>query len=277
MKITIAMDNTVPISAKFPFLGEHGSSLLLEADGKRILIDAGQSSAVVGNLSFLGVSPSSLDMAIISHGHYDHAGGFYHILQHAKKELPIYAHPDIFTPRFSTAGGIRQYIGVPHTREQLTALGAKWNFVEASVRLTERLWISGSVPRITEYEQGDARLVTCADGCDCQDPIQDDMSLFYVNGRDMVAIGGCTHSGLVNTVKHGFALTGATRLAGWIGGTHLGPVSVDQQNQTLEQLAEWNPDFVAATHCTGFPMMSALHQRFGSRYISAFVGTVIEW
>lgn len=277
MKITVAMDNTVPINAKFPFLGEHGSSLLLEADEAKILIDAGQSSAVVSNLSLLGIAPSSLDMAIISHGHYDHAGGLYPVLQHAKKELPVYAHPGIFTPRFSISGGIRQYIGIPYTKDQLTSLGARWNFVEEPFQLTEHLWISGSVPRITGYEQGDTRLVTCCGDGDCQDPIQDDMSIYYVRGRDMVVIGGCTHSGLVNTVKHGFAITGATRLAGWIGGTHLGPVSPEQQTQTLQQLDDWKPDFVAATHCTGFPMMSALYRKFGSRYISAFIGAVIEW
>lgn len=277
MKITIAMDNTVPISAKYPFLGEHGSALLLEADDKKILIDAGQSSAVVANLGLLGTPPSQLDLVIVSHGHYDHTGGLYPLLQHAKKQLPVYAHPGIFTPRYSTAGGIRQYIGVPHTQAQLSSLGASWILDDKPAQLTEHLWISGSVPRVTGYEQGDDRLVTCECDCDCQDKIQDDMSVFYVRGEDMVVIGGCTHAGLVNTVVHGFAVTGAKRLAGWIGGTHLGPVTPEQQNRTLEQLAAWNPDFVAPTHCTGFPMMSNLFQRFGARYISAFVGEVIRW
>lgn len=277
MKITVVMDNTVPISAKHPFLGEHGSALFLETDGRKILIDAGQSAAVVANMSLLKLQPESLDMVILSHGHYDHTGGLYPVLQHAQKELPVFAHPGIFTPRFSTAGDIRQYIGIPHSQDQLTSLGAKWSFVEAPTQLSEHLWISGAVPRVTDYEQGDKRLVTCECGCDCQDEIQDDMSVFYVRGQEMVVIGGCTHAGLVNTVMHGFSITGATRLAGWIGGTHLGPVSADQQSRTIEQLAGWNPDFVAATHCTGFPMMSKLYQRFGTRYISAFIGTAIEW
>jgi len=53
MKITVVMDNTVPIGAKSPFLGEHGYSILIELKGKKILFDAGQSTAVVHNLILL--------------------------------------------------------------------------------------------------------------------------------------------------------------------------------------------------------------------------------
>jgi 7,8-dihydropterin-6-yl-methyl-4-(beta-D-ribofuranosyl)aminobenzene 5'-phosphate synthase len=81
---------------------------------------------------------------------------------------------------------------------------------------------------------------------------------------------------LVNAVEHGFKVTRASRLQGWIGGTHLGPASRDQQDRTIERLAEWKPDFVATNHCTGFPVMSRLQQVFGSRFIAAFVGETIE-
>ena len=277
MKITVAMDNTVPISAKRPFLGEHGFSLLIENAGQRVLLDAGQSSAIINNLSLLGVPAESIDMAVVSHGHYDHAGGLYHVLSHARKKMPVYAHPDIFSKRFSTSGGLRQYIGVPYTQEQLTGLGAEWKLSDQPTQLMENLWVSGKVPHVTQYEKGDDRLVLEHDGCDCQDGMEDDMSLYYLQGDALIVIGGCAHSGLVNTVRHGFDVTGAKRLAGWIGGTHLGPVSSEQQEQTIDALAAWNPDFVAANHCTGFPMMAALLGRFGTKYISAFVGTVIEY
>ena len=277
MKVTVAMDNTVPISSKRPFLGEHGFSLLIEEGEKKILLDAGQSAAIVNNLSLLGVAPELISLAVVSHGHYDHVGGLYHILQHARKEMPVYAHENMFKPRYSNAGGVRQYIGSPYMLDQLSALGAEWRWVSDPVKIGEQLWLSGQVPRASEFEQGDVNLVIKCEGCDCQDEIVDDMAIYFAVGEELVVIGGCTHSGLVNTVLHGFAVTGATRLKGWIGGTHLGPVSKKQQNETLDQLAEWNPDFVAANHCTGFPMMSALYQKFGSRYISAFVGTVIEF
>ena len=89
MKITVVVDNAVPISAKSPFVAEHGYSLLIEHDMKKILFDAGQSQAVVHNLSLLGTSPTELDALVLSHRHYDHSGGLLDVLQHRHKRLPF--------------------------------------------------------------------------------------------------------------------------------------------------------------------------------------------
>ena len=279
MKVTVVIDNCVPIGAPAPFLGEHGLSMLVEAGDTRLLIDAGQSSAIIHNLGLLGVMPNSLDMIAISHGHYDHSGGLYHVLNHAKKRIPVYLHEDAFKPRFSVSNGERRFAGIPYRKEQLSTLGADWHQIKQPVELLPGLWLSGAVPRNTPYETGDARLVApgANSGCDCQDEIEDDMALFYKCEKGLVVISGCTHSGLVNMVRHGLAVTGAERLHGWIGGTHLGPVSTRQQEQTIAQLQAFQPDFVAANHCTGFRMMARLQDAFGDRFIPAFVSTVIEF
>jgi 7,8-dihydropterin-6-yl-methyl-4-(beta-D-ribofuranosyl)aminobenzene 5'-phosphate synthase len=277
MKVTVIIDNAVPIGMRHPFLAEHGLSLLIEHAGGKVLLDAGQSGAAVSNLSLLGVRASELDMLALSHGHYDHTGGLFHALQHARKQIPVYAHQRVFEPHYSIARGQRRFIGIPHAQPLLTAQGAEWRFVDQPTEILSRLWMSGQIPRTTDYEKGDADLVTCgADGTDCKDELQDDCSLFYAGPRGLVVIGGCTHAGLVNTVHWGMKVTGASRLAGWIGGTHLGPVGKEQQEKTLAQLESFAPDVVAANHCTGFAMMAKLRERFGEKFIPAFVSTVIE-
>jgi 7,8-dihydropterin-6-yl-methyl-4-(beta-D-ribofuranosyl)aminobenzene 5'-phosphate synthase len=277
MKVTIIVDNAVPFGTRQSLRAEHGLSLLIEHAGKKILYDTGQSSAVVSNLSLLNFRPSELDMLVLSHGHYDHTGGIYHVLQHTRKRIPVYAHKKIFQERYSVSGSERRFIGVPHRKEVLTALGAEWCLIDKPTEILPGLWLSGPIPRNTDFEIGDPKLVICApDGCDCQDTIEDDTSLFYVGPRGLVVIGGCTHAGLVNTVRRGFEVTGTSRLAGWIGGTHLGPLSKEQQAKTLAQLAAFGPEFIAANHCTGFAMMATLYERFGNRFIPAFVSTVIE-
>jgi 7,8-dihydropterin-6-yl-methyl-4-(beta-D-ribofuranosyl)aminobenzene 5'-phosphate synthase len=277
MKVTVIVDNAVPFGTRQPFLAEHGLSLLIEHAEKKILYDTGQSSAVISNLSLLGFRPSELDMLVVSHGHYDHTGGIFHVLQHARKKIPVYAHTKIFQARYSIAGDQRRFIGVPHKKEVLTSLGAEWRLIDKPTEIIPGLWVSGPIPRHTDYETGDLKLVACAtDGTECQDTIEDDTSLFYASPRGLVVIGGCTHAGLVNTVRRGFEVTGTSRLAGWIGGTHLGPVSKEQQGKTLAQLASFNPEFVAANHCTGFAMMAKLYECFGDRFIPAFVSTVIN-
>jgi len=277
MKVTVIVDNAVPPGKRYPFLAEHGLSLLIEHAGKKILFDAGQTSAVVSNLSLLGLRPSELDMLVVSHGHYDHTGGLFHLLQHARKAIPVYGNNGIFRPRFSKTGPQRRFIGIPYQKELLTALGAEWCLVDKPTEIIPGLWMSGHIPRKTDYEKGDSELVTCgADGAESQDTVEDDSSLFYASPRGLIVIGGCTHSGLVNTVQWGFEVTGTSRLAGWIGGTHLGPVSKGQQGSTLAQLALFDPELVAANHCTGFAMMAKLCECFGDRFIPAFVSTVID-
>ena len=242
MKVTVVVDNAVPINAKKPFRAEHGLSLLLETGGKKILFDAGQTDLVVHNLSLLGVDASQIDMIVLSHGHYDHAGGLMPFLQNGGKHYPLYADVDIFTPRYSLAGGGRFFVGIPYAQEQLTLLGADWRLGKEPFELVPNLWYSGRIPRETSFECGDKKLVTTDKGADCADELADDISLYYVADGNLVVIGGCTHSGLVNSVNHGMTLTGAYKLKGWIGGTHLGPVSDEQQTKTLSALANFAPD-----------------------------------
>lgn len=276
-KLTVVVDNCVPIGAAKPFLGEHGLSMLLEADGRRLLLDTGQSSAVVHNLGLLGVPPATLDAIVISHGHYDHAGGLAPVLSQAGRRLPVHLHAHAFKERYSVSGGVRRFAGIPLRAEQLASLGADWRMPTAPVELLPGVWLSAAVPRGSGFETGDTRLVAPAGDCDCQDEIEDDMALFCNTADGLVVVSGCTHSGLVNMVRHGLAVSGAQRLRGWIGGTHLGPVSAGQQERTIAELQAWAPDFVAANHCTGFAMMARLQQAFGDRFVPAFVGTVLAF
>ena len=276
MKVTVVVDNSVPPSARLPFLAEHGLALLLEDGSTRILFDTGQTGIVVHNLGLLGIHPSSLDAIVISHGHYDHTGGLMAILQHAGKALPVYGHEDIFQTRVSVAGK-RRSIGIPFPRPLLTELGAAWRLSKQPVEVMPGLWFSGQVPRTTAYEMGDPKLLTFAsDGKGSEDPILDDGSLFRIGDRGLQVIGGCAHAGLINTVRFGLGLTGASRLHAWLGGTHLGPAGPLQRSASLDALEALAPELIAANHCTGFAMMAALQHRFGERFIPAMVGTVIH-
>jgi phosphoribosyl 1,2-cyclic phosphodiesterase len=56
--------------------GSTGNSILLVANGTRVLVDAGLSAReIVRRMSLLGENPASLDGILITHEHGDHAGG----------------------------------------------------------------------------------------------------------------------------------------------------------------------------------------------------------
>ena len=275
--LSIAVDNCVPIGGGQPFLAEHGLSMLLETGGTRLLLDTGQSgTAVVNNLSLLGAPPATLSGIVLSHGHYDHCGGLAQVLAHAGKRLPVHVHEEAFAVRYSESGGARKFVGIPHRREYLESLGADWRTARQPEEILPGVWVSGSVPRRTAFETGDARLVTLPEGgvgCACQDALDDDMALYLRTEAGLVVLAGCAHAGMLNMIAHGLEVTGCTRLAGWVGGTHLGPVSSGQQEASIEALLALQPEFVAASHCTGFAMLARLQAAFGERFKPAFVGT----
>lgn len=287
MKITVVVDNCVPTLAKAAFRGEHGLAVLIETGVNRILFDTGQSDLVIHNLGLLGVHPRDLDAIVISHGHYDHTGGLASVLAMAGKKMPVFSHPDIFKPRYAVAGGHCKYVGVPFCRDYLAHLGADFRSVEEPLELIPNLWISGPVPRETSYEEGDARLVVLAEekpDCDCtpvqaefeKDLLTDDMAIYIRSSKGLILLGGCAHSGIINMVNHGLKVTGAIKVHGLLGGTHLGPTSESQQSATLAALEWFAPDFIASNHCTGFAVMAKLAGVFGAKFMPAFCGTVIE-
>lgn len=273
MKITVVLDNCIAYGGKKPFRAEHGLSLLIQHAGLRWLMDAGQTDAAFHNLGLLGVTPGQLEGFIVSHGHYDHTGGLTTMLAQAGKVLPVYMAPDIFIRRYARSGGAQRYIGVPYTREMLESLGADFCLVDQPRQLADNLWISGPVPRQTAFETADTGFV---DETGADDIVTDDMSLFYAGEQGLTVITGCAHSGLINIIQYGMAVTGCQKLHGVIGGTHLGPASPERQDATLQALENYQPQLVAANHCTGFAMMARLQATFGDKFVPAFVGTTLE-
>ena len=90
MKITTLLENT---SARPDLSAEHGLSLYIETAEHRILFDMGQTALFSHNASVLGIDLAAVDIAILSHGHYDHVGGVTAVRQ-AFPGVPVYLHPE---------------------------------------------------------------------------------------------------------------------------------------------------------------------------------------
>ena len=69
-------------------ISEHGLSLFIETEEHKILFDMGQSDAFIKNALSLGIDIAKVDIAVISHGHYDHGGGLRYFLE-LNRSAPI--------------------------------------------------------------------------------------------------------------------------------------------------------------------------------------------
>ena len=104
MKIVTLMENT---ACREDLCCEHGLSLYMETENRRILFDAGQSAAFADNARKLGVDLETVDFAVLSHGHYDHGGGLGKFLE-INRTAPVYVSSHAFEPHYSQNG----YIGL---------------------------------------------------------------------------------------------------------------------------------------------------------------------
>ena len=72
MIVKVLSENT---SSSEKLGSEHGLSLYIETETHKILFDTGASGLFAENAEKMGVDLTRIDLAVISHGHYDHGGG----------------------------------------------------------------------------------------------------------------------------------------------------------------------------------------------------------
>jgi phosphoribosyl 1,2-cyclic phosphodiesterase len=90
--------------------GSSGNSLLVEAEGVRILVDAGLGPRMLeARLAALGVAlmPHGIDAILPTHHHGDHFGGVEKIAR--ALGCPVYLHPGIHAPRVRSRFDVRDY------------------------------------------------------------------------------------------------------------------------------------------------------------------------
>ncbi len=274
-KLSIICENTV--GRPIPALGEHGFACLIEHDGCNWLFDTGQGTTLLHNLDALGIEAQRVEGVILSHGHYDHAGGLLAFLRQVGPR-PVHAHPDIFRDRFWQGQHEQRAIGVPVGRAELEQAGAEFHMHRDFTSLAPGLYFSGRIPRVTAAETGDPHLV-CADPQGenlLPDVFADDAALAIETARGLIILLGCAHSGLINTVRHFQHQLGSPPIHAIVGGTHLGPASDAQFAETVSFLGDLNVDRLGLSHCTGQIRAAQLYGRFPNKVFFAAVGSQLE-
>ena len=273
IKATIVSENCV-----FHLPGavaEHGLSIFMETDRGNYLLDTGQGKAIVNNALVLGIDLRTIKGIIMSHHHWDHTGGLGPVLD-LKGAVDIYAHPDFFKESYSVTGNTARYIGVPYPRPLLEAKGATFKFSDEFRQIEPGLWLTGEVPRRTDYELGDGKQMIKSGEGYVKDDLQDDQSVVVETEKGLFIILGCCHSGIINTLSYIVEKMGRRHIYAVIGGTHLGPVSDEQREKSIAALKAFDIERLGVSHCTGQKTASLLAGEFGERFFFCNVGTVVE-
>jgi 7,8-dihydropterin-6-yl-methyl-4-(beta-D-ribofuranosyl)aminobenzene 5'-phosphate synthase len=264
MKVTILVDNTALFDRMF--VAEHGFSAYIEAEGKKILFDTGYSCAFLENAQKIKIDLLDLDYIVLSHGHFDHTGGLWHLLhrfmeaviEDTPHRLPrLIAHPRCFLPRPKSH---LADIGAVLTADEIQRT-MPLELSAAPVSLTPNLFFLGEIERKFPFEgiaPGPRRIIM-PDGSVQEDRILDDTSLAFRSRDGLVVITGCAHTGICNTVEYAKKVCGENRVHDIVGGLHLlaaGP----HLDGTLAYLKDLRHDALHACHCTSLAAKVALAQ-----------------
>jgi len=273
MKITTLSENTANIG----FIAEWGLSMLIEADGLRILFDTGASFTAVYNAQLLGIDFSSVDKIVLSHGHWDHTGGLVNVLRRRDEEVGIIGHPDIWAAKYTQGEKYgERYLGIPFNREQLEGLGARFHLVKEPVWITDNIVTSGEIPMVTEYEDIDSYLYVKENGVFKPDPLADDLAIAINTELGLIIILGCCHRGIINTVHHFREITGQNQVNCVIGGIHLMDASPERLAKTVTDLKKFEVQRLGVSHCTGFEASSRMAQEFPDTFFLNNAGTQLS-
>ncbi|MBN1533873.1 MAG: MBL fold metallo-hydrolase [Spirochaetes bacterium] len=277
-KISVMAENTVEMPKNA--IGEHGLSMLIEREDAT-LFDTGQGFALMHNMKALFKDPAAISRIVLSHGHYDHTGGLKGLLESQKREIPVFAHPEVFTARVARYDGpqgpVDIAIDMPNKKEEYEALGAR--FVPAGGRtdVTEGITAFADIPRPAGWKGFDARLKQKTGDAVIDDPFNDDLSLLLETESGPVVLLGCAHAGLVEILDHIAGETGHRSFHAVIGGTHLGSAPPEYLERAIGALEKYGVKIVATSHCTGFRAAAILAGTFGERFRTASVGSAFEF
>ena len=250
MKWTVLSDNRT----QNPSLEtEHGLSILLETEHRRILLDTGASDVFIRNAERLNIDLSIVDYVFISHGHSDHAGGLRHLMK-INDKAQVVVSPDAVSGKFYSK---RQYLHSITTKWP-EIMQERMVFVNDSCKMADDLHVIAHIPQTYPMPKGNQHLfVQNANGIYVNDDFRHELALY----TDGLLFTGCAHSGLENILA---ACPYPVHKV--VGGFHLldGMESEKELTELAKRLREAYPSTQFYTsHCTGDKVFATLKAVMG--------------
>lgn len=236
---------------------EHGISFCIEKDGHIVIFDTGQSGAFLDNAPKLNINLSGAGHVILSHGHYDHSGGF-RALCSAAGGFTLITGEGFFVPKYAFRNGAYDFLGNDFDEAFLSERGI--TSVTASAPAKEILpgiHVLSGFPRIHTEEKINPRFVLEKDGAFVPDSFDDEILLAVETGEGLAVLLGCSHPGMRNMLDAVKERLGRPILA-VLGGTHLVEAKGTGLEKSLEYLQNSGILFIGMSHCTGKDVMDRL-------------------
>lgn len=281
MIVTALLDNC-RLADPPGLIGEHGLSLHIDLDGRRLLFDTGQSGAFMDNASRLSIDISGVDAVIVSHGHYDHGGGLPRFFE-INGRAPVYLKKGADGEARAKVGPL-PLIKIGIEAEVFAAHAARFHFIKDEREILPGVWLLTDLPHTHPAPAGNRRLLVRRDGRLLRDDFAHELMMVIEDDGELVVFTGCAHRGIQNMIAAAMTRFPGRPIKALFGGFHLAKPVVDTLSESKERIAElarWisreTPvQKIYTGHCTGRQAYTLLKEILGDKIDYLAAGAVVE-
>lgn len=268
MKIITLVENTCQNEN---CIAEHGLSVYIETEKHKLLMDTGQTDALIKNAETLGVDLSAVDTVVLSHGHYDHSGGILPFCR-LNGKASIVMQKSAAEPHYNG----EKYIGIDPDILKLRNL----ILIDGNKELDEELFLFGGIKGRRCYPQCNRKLSKITNGEKVSDDFLHEQCLVVSQNNDKWLLSGCAHNGILNILDRYKEIFGSLP-DHVISGFHMmkreGVHTEEEKEiiiQTSKELSKTKTMFYSG-HCTGIPAFELMKSVMGEQLTALHSGSVI--
>lgn len=276
-------------------VGEFGLSMIGEStigsSKRRILIDFGYSKEVLlNNMQLLGIDPTTIDAAVLSHGHLDHYGGFSALFGDTRSNgprIPLFVGgEEAFCERVAMIGNPPPVMG---SLDRLALARAGFDVIirPDAALVADQAFTSGIIPLNSFERAAIPTRMRPGVGCDragldavkqaateLPDDGEHELATCYVVKDLGLVVASCSHRGVINSVRRAQAISGIEKVHAVLGGFHLvRPRTEEEARRTVAEFAAINPTYIVPMHCTGEVFIAEALRVMPEKVVRSYVGS----
>ena len=273
MKIVNLIENNIGNPA---CIAQHGLSFYFETKKHKVLVDSGADASFLENAKVLGLDLTQVDVMILSHGHYDHAGG---ILGFAdlNPNATIYMQSTADGDYYAISKDENEYIGID---KEITKL-RQVQKIDGNLKIDEELSLFSGVTGRRGFSKSNLRLKEIVGGDIRQDSFLHEQYLVVEQEGKKYLFSGCAHNGILNILDCFREIYGCDPDVVISGFHYMKKTAYSEEEvriitDTAKELAKYHTQFFTC-HCTGIPAYEMMKPIMGEKLHMVNSGDIIEF